>query len=118
MKNSLVIKKTLINMPGNKFDEGKAPVTQLLRQFPKAIAYIALISQYGHEKYGEEEDNEKWDNWRKVENNKFRYEQAAGRHLLETNGKFDDSTFLHIGHVAWNALARLELELDENKSIP
>lgn len=102
-------------MKGKKFDEGKAPVTQFLRQFPKAIAYLAKLSEYGHNKYGEEEDNEKWDNWKKVENGKFRYEQAIGRHLLETDGKVDESGFLHIAHTAWDAIARLELELDEDK---
>jgi len=117
MKDSLELKKTLIDMPGNKFDEGKAPVTQFLRQFPKAIAYVSHISQYGHEKYGEKEDNDKWDNWKKVKNGKFRYEQAAGRHLLETDGKHDESKFLHMGHVAWNALASLELALDEGEDV-
>jgi len=100
-------------MKGKKFDSGKPPVTQFLRQFPKAIAYLSKLSEYGHNKYGEEEDNEKWDNWKKVENGKFRYEQALGRHLLEENGEVDESGFLHIAHTAWDAIAALELELNE-----
>lgn len=100
-------------MKGKKFDTDKAPVTQFLRQFPLAIAYVAKVSEYGHYKYGEKEDGEKWDNWKKVENAKFRYEQALGRHLLEKDGEKDtESGFYHLAHDAWNALAILQLKLE------
>ena len=100
---------------GRKDDKGKPPVTQFLRQFPKAIKYLAKLSEYGHNKYGTEEDNKKWDNWKKVENAEFRYKQAAGRHLLEEGGPIDESGFKHIAQVAWNALADLELELEDEE---
>ena len=98
---------------GKKNDQSKPPVTQFLRQFPNAMKYLALVSEYGHRKYGEEEDNENWDNWAKVENGRFRYEQALGRHMLEKHDHIDESGFLSIAHTAWNAIAVLEKTLQE-----
>lgn len=102
---------------GKKDDQSKPPVTQFLRQFPRAIRYLARVSEYGHSRYGSGEDEENWDNWKKVENGKFRYEQALGRHLLEKSDDIDvDSGFLAISHTAWNAIAVLEklLETEEH----
>lgn len=102
---------------GRKDDKGKPPVTQFLRQFPKAIKYLAKLSEYGHNTYGAEEDNDAWDNWKKVENAKFRYEQAGGRHALEEEGPIDESGFKHVAHAAWNFIAVLELELEDEEQI-
>lgn len=96
---------------GQKNDQGKPFVTKFLRQFPDAIKYVSKVSEYGHKKYGKEEDEEMWDNWKHVPNAKERYEQAMGRHILDTIDK--ESGFKSIAMVAWNALARLQLELDE-----
>lgn len=100
-------------MNGRKDDSGKPPVTQFLRQFPKAIAYLSLVSQYGHNKYGEGENEANWDNWKFVENAKFRYEQAIGRHLLERSESLDESGYYSIAHAAWDAIAVLEKLLEE-----
>lgn len=103
---------------GSKFDTGKAPVFQLLHQFPKAIEYISLISEHGHNKYGSSENSENWDNWKHVEDKKFRYEQAMARHMLKKSDHLDDdSGFLSIGHTAWNALAILETLLEKNELV-
>lgn len=101
-------------MAGKKFDEGKAPVTQFLRQFPLAIECLAKLSEYGHKQYGEAEDDAAWDNWKKVPNALFRYEQARGRHLIEKNGEIDESGFYHVAHDAWDALAVLQLKLERD----
>lgn len=103
---------------GNKFDGNKPPVTQFLRQFPRALKYLSLISQHGHQKYGQEEDNKNWDNWKHVEDKQFRYEQAMGRHMLERSDDLDkDSGFYSIGHCAWDALAVLETILMEQENL-
>jgi len=105
----------ILNKKGNKNDAGKPPVTQLLRQFPSAIKYVSKCSEYGHKEYGEKENEELWDNWRYVEEAKFRYKQAAGRHFLEENGKFDEGSGLyHIAHCIWNLLAELQFQLEED----
>lgn len=120
MKNSTKKKKTgkkITKRTGRKDDAGKAPVMQFLRQFPNAIEYVSRISEYGHKEYGKDiEDQEKWDNWKYVDNAEFRYTQALGRHALEKDGSKDlKSGFLHIGHAAWNALAVLEKKLTKKK---
>jgi hypothetical protein len=99
-------------MSGRKDDKGKPPVTQLLRQFPNAIAYLAKVSEYGHKRYGLPENERLWDNWRFVEGAQFRYEQAIARHLLDPSDSIDESGFYNIAHAAWNTLAVLELILE------
>src|SRR4029078_3892038 len=92
----------------SKNDGNKPPVTQFIRQFPRAIAYLSKISEFGHAKYGKEENAETWDNWKFVPNRTFRYEQALGRHLLCPTSELDESGFLSASHTAWNAIAVLE----------
>jgi hypothetical protein len=104
--------------PGSKFDDGKPPVTQLMRQFPRALRYISQISEFGHNKYGNTENQEEWDNWKHVPNGKYRYEQAIGRHHLYKSEEPDsESGFMHIGHTGWNALATLETILEEQEKL-
>lgn len=95
---------------GVKNDMGKAPIVQgLFRYFPRALRYVAFVSQYGLEKYNLEYADR---NWSKVKNGFTRYTDALGRHLIdESEGEFVDpeSNLFHAGHAAWNALARLEL---------
>lgn len=107
--------------PGKKYDGGKAPVFQGFRQyFPRAIAYVAMISKYGAEKYNLDYSDV---NWSRVEGGFERYSDGLERHQ---NGEFIDgptdpeSGKLHAGHIAWNAMARLEILLrkleEEQKS--
>ena len=84
----------------------KPPVHQgVLDMFPNALLEIAKASQFGAEKYG-------WENWGKIPTQE--YKDALGRHLLE-KGVNEESGLLHLTHVAWNALAVLELTMQENK---
>lgn len=95
-------------MSGIKKDDGKPPVVRgCLRLFPLALAEVARISEKAQEKYPS------YDNWQKVENGFERYTDALGRHLLAeaTEERDTESGMLHAGHVAWDALARLELKL-------
>jgi hypothetical protein len=74
-----------------------------------------MLSKHGHDKYGEKENDTKWDNWAHVENAKFRYEQAIGRHLLEqSDGADEDSGLYSIAHAAWDCLAVLQKILDKD----
>jgi hypothetical protein len=97
--------------PGAKMDAGKAPVLRgSLQYFPRAIKYLAQISEIGARKYS-------WKGWEKVPDGITRYGDALVRHLLaeETDGPIDaDTQCLHAGQVAWNAMARLELILKDS----
>lgn len=98
-----------------KDDSGKAPIAQgVFEYFPRALEAVATVSQFGFEKYGE------WGGWRRVPDGFNRYKDALGRHLLDAGKEAyaHDSKLLHRAHLAWNALATLELLLqDGNVSV-
>lgn len=100
-------------MTGKKYDEGKIRAGLVLGDFAAALEAVSLVGTFGAQKYSDS-------NWLMVDNAQERYDDAMLRHWLEdkistTSGKgsgYDsESGILHIAHVAWNALAVLELEL-------
>lgn len=106
------------NEPGAKLDANKAPIVRgVLQYFPRAIEAVANLSKYGSKKYS-------WAGWRKVEDGIGRYSDAEGRHIVKeavegpwdltalNDPKFPTNT-LHKTARAWNALATLELSLEE-----
>lgn len=74
--------------------------------FARALLDVGRVATFGAIKYEP-------DGWLQVENGFNRYTAALYRHLLL--GSFEhhdsDSGLSHNTHAAWNALARLELEL-------
>ena len=97
---------------GVKSDKGKPLLYVIFKQFPNALAGVATCSKFGHDKY---ELNGDWDNWRRLEDAEFRYSNALIRHTV-ADGEDPESGILHAAHAAWNALARLELMLQNKKS--
>lgn len=100
---------------GKKHDTGKAPVAQgLFQYFPAALKAVALVSKYGAQKYDLTYAER---NWAKVEDAKKRYSDALARHVVDSqtpSGQYDEeSKLLHIAHAAWDALAVLELTLQD-----
>lgn len=97
---------------GAKLDAGKIPVFQgLIDYFPNACIAVAEVSHHGAKKYT-------WKGWINVPNGKVRYTDAMVRHLIkESIGEEIDPDFglLHAAHLAWGALARLELILLEKQ---
>jgi hypothetical protein len=91
---------------GVKFDQGKLRYDLLP---PDVLEALAQILTDGAVKYS---DN----GWLEVPDGIARYSDAMGRHLLkEAQGeKVDPSGALHAAHVAWNALARLEIMLRDS----
>ena len=79
----------------------------MLRDFARALNEVAKVSTYGCIKYGSPSG------WQTVANGLNRYNDALGRHLLASSISEEDeeSGLLHKAHLAWNALATLELEL-------
>lgn len=97
------------NEPGAKLDAGKNRMGLVLNGFPHALLAVGEVATYGANKYSDH-------GWMKVPNGHERYTDAMLRHLLaEASGKrIDDETGLtHAAAVAWNALARLELMLNQ-----
>jgi Domain of unknown function (DUF5664) len=93
--------------PGSKLDAGKNRLSLVLHGFAKALEEVGRVGTFGAKKYT---DN----GWVAVPEGVNRYTDAAYRHLLkEAQGEMQDpdSNLLHSAHVAWNALARLELIL-------
>lgn len=96
--------------PGAKLDGGKLRPGLVLDGFAWALKAVVKVGTDGANKYT---DN----GWREVDSGFARYGEAKARHALawacgEQRDK--DTQSLHLAHEAWNALARLELYLQNN----
>lgn len=93
------------NEPGAKLDAGKI-LGGLLGDFSLALTAVAEVGTYGATKYTR-------GGWQQVPNGELRYHDAMWRHLLAARHepKDVDTGLLHKAHLAWNALAELELHL-------
>lgn len=97
--------------PGVKLDAGKEPMRLIMHAMPRALLEVGKVGAHGAEKYSE-------NGWLEVLDGIPRYTDAMFRHALrEGIAKLDDeSGLLHAAHVAWNALARLELMLRQSSN--
>ncbi len=98
--------------PGAKLDAGKT-LAGVLADFSGALTAVAEVGTMGAEKYTR-------GGWQHVDNGVQRYTDAMWRHLLqEQKISYDgESGLRHAAHMAWNALARLELIIRENDNAP
>jgi hypothetical protein len=88
----------------------KVPAWQgVVAYFPNALLAVAAISKMGAEKHNGGILPTKWRDYPAEV-----YADALARHLFdESKGYYDsESAMLHAGHLAWNALARLEKLLE------
>jgi hypothetical protein len=95
------------HVPGAKLDAGKPRLDLVLGAFANALLAVGAVGTFGAAKYT---DN----GWLEVPDGIERYTDAMLRHYLKekAHGYIDDeSGLLHAAHLAWNALARLELML-------
>lgn len=94
---------------GTKYDGEKPRLDLVLGDFSRALLEVGKVGTFGAKKY---EDH----NWLLVKEGKERYSNALLRHYLESkDNPIDRETgLLHLAHLAWNALAILELSLREN----
>ena len=100
--------KGIVAAPDLKFDQGKARMDLILDGFPDALEEIGKCATFGAEKYEAH-------SWLHVANAKARYRAAGFRHELRGEGIDPESGLLHAAHHAWNALAHLQLLLNEGK---
>ncbi len=97
--------KDKLHQPGVKWDSMKPDADLVLSKFSLALQEVCKVGTFGAKKYTE-------DGWIKVPNGIRRYTSAMLRHYFhESDGSFCDkeSEIMHASHLAWNALARLEL---------
>ena len=93
---------------GNKYDTGKNRMGLVLQGFSNALWEVGRVGTFGCTKYGE-------NSWQNLDNAKSRYLDALFRHLfkhLQGEKLDEESGLLHLSHLAWNALALLEFELE------
>jgi len=98
--------------PGVKNDDGKTRLfTVLVEYFPRALLAVANVSEFGARKYCVR-------GWETVPDARTRYTDALLRHILAGVSEESDvdSGLHHDAHAAWNALARLELRLREERT--
>lgn len=97
---------------GKKYDNGKPMAGTLTDVFSRALMAVGACIEYGTHKY----PNPK--NWQLVDNGIKRYRDAMIRHLLKYNAGIDkdeETGLPHLAHMCWNALAILELYMQEHK---
>jgi hypothetical protein len=94
------------NTAGAKLDAGKVRPDLILSGMPRALLAVSDVGTLGANKYSE-------NGWLSVPDGIKRYTAAMDRHRLKESIEptDPDSELLHAAHLAWNALARLELML-------
>ena len=98
---------------GVRADRAKPQVNSgVFEYFPEAIEIVARVSEYGTTKYGIELSAK---NWRKLDSAIERIENSLARHVIRPSRRLDESGLPHIAHVAWNALAILQLIIEEKE---
>lgn len=99
-----------LNEPGAKADAGKLRPSLIFRDMADALLVVIKIGTDGANKYSD-------GGWLEVPNADERYEDADLRHMLKRfagQATDTDSGSTHLGHEAWNALAKLQLFLNKN----
>lgn len=95
-----------LHVPGAKDDKAK-PMAGVLLDFSRALQTVVDVGTYGAKKY-------KRQAWCVVPEGSQRYTDAMMRHLLamdvDPDGLDKETGLPHLAHVAWNALAVLELQ--------
>lgn len=101
-----------------KKDVGKPTYSLALGYFPKALGGVNEVSLFGAKKY----EAFGWKDWvTDLDDAIARYKEGLNRHLLAIHSREEidpESGFPHIWHVAWNALAIAELEIEKENNEP
>lgn len=98
---------------GVKLDDGKPRLDLVLGDFSRALWGVGQVGTYGAEKYTDR-------GWQLVDNGVERYGNALLRHYFRwKRGEETDneSKLHHLKHLAWNALAILELTLQQEEPV-
>lgn len=95
-----------------KTDRKNMPVyTGVLKYFPDALKYVSRVSKSGNDQHHPDKPLH-WDKTKSTDN-----EDALVRHLIDhTHNPMDDDNILHLGKVAWRALAALQIYLENERT--
>jgi len=84
--------------------------TGVLKYFPNALKYVSKISYIGNQQHHPDKPLH-WDKSKSTDQL-----DALTRHLIDhTTDPLDDDGMLHLGKVAWRALAALEDQLEKGE---
>lgn len=101
------LSSTDLHVPGAKDDKGK-PMAGVLLDFSRALQSVVDVGTYGAKKKYTRTG------WTTVPEGSQRYLDAMMRHLLamdvDPDGLDKETGLPHLAHLAWNALAVLELQ--------
>jgi hypothetical protein len=97
-------------MNKNKHTQRKSmPVySGVLKYFPNALKYVSKVSLAGNQQHHPDKPLH-WDKGKSKD-----HLDALTRHLIDAD-KIDDDGLLHLGKVAWRALAALEDYIENSK---
>lgn len=101
-----------LGAPGCKLSAGKPKLSFAIDGFPMALKAVSAVGQFGHEEKGYGLNS-----WKTVADGETEYHEARYRHQTDiARGEYRDaqSRYPHLFHVAWNALAELELHIQNN----
>lgn len=109
----MIIKKNKADSNNNKevglkYSQDKPWAGRVIQVFPYSIMALGAVIKKGAEKYPNP------NNWKLVDDAENKYRDALMRHLIKylLGQRIDDETGQpHLAHMAWNALAILELYL-------
>ena len=107
MSADLLIMDIMMNKQIDKHKKRKEmPVfTGVVKYFPNAIKYVSKVSLAGNEQHHPDKELH-WDKSKSTD-----HLDSLMRHLIDAD-KVDDDGLLHLGKVAWRALAALENHLE------
>lgn len=95
-----------MTLPTDAQERKDTPIfSGVLRYFPRAIAYVAMVSKAGNDQHHPGTPLH-WDKSKSTDEG-----DALVRHQMEA-GTVDADGILHSGKVAWRGLAQLERELE------
>src|SRR5689334_9543699 len=93
-------------LPTDSATRKGAPIaTGVLQYFPRAAAYVAMVSKVGNDKHNPGEPL----HWSKEKSSD--HLDCCARHICDA-GKRGDAGLRESGYLAWRALANLEIELE------
>jgi hypothetical protein len=96
---------------GMKYDGGKDLAAIPFQDFNDALMEMIRVCSFGARKYARS-------SWKDVPEAATRYEDALARHFMAQyrEHKDEESGLYHKAHLAWNALATLQLEIERVKN--